>query len=430
MLLALLLHVWLVLMFGNPAGTASAGEGVWGRLSVRLRGAPTGAPGATLAANPDISVREWPDNGAPGTALRQRQGGQPRPIEPTQPIPKEAGAAALGRWNVREVQPDAARTEEPSAAAPAQPSPSLPTPATLTLPDGFQPVQRQPASDNTALPAARANASAADLTTDLPTAVQRLEPRDAALTRLPKSQPSRLPDALSPALPSVDVPAPVQRLESVERTWVPLPRAADLRLPSRTGPALVTAPATDLPAPVRRLEANDGSVAPVLPQQGDRIRLPPPAGPDLTDLSAALPDRVAAPQPGVIPGEAVGAADARSKAAANAANVSATDGAKASAGSPEAGSRLGRDLATPPSAAASAPRAPLNLSLPRSGALAARRGAGLLELIPQPPDPKGKLEKSIDKAAKEDCRDAYRSAGLLAVVPLAVDALRDKGCRW
>ena len=38
--------------------------------------------------------------------------------------------------------------------------------------------------------------------------------------------------------------------------------------------------------------------------------------------------------------------------------------------------------------------------------------------------------EDIEKAAKTDCRQAYASMGLLAAVPLAFDALRDKGCRW
>ncbi|MGQ3053785.1 MAG: hypothetical protein ACT6S0_18565, partial [Roseateles sp.] len=102
---------------------------------------------------------------------------------------------------------------------------------------------------------------------------------------------------------------------------------------------------------------------------------------------------------------------------------------KASAGSPDAGSRLGADLAVPPSAAASAPRAPLNLSLPR-GDIASRRGPGLIGMLPQPPERKSKLEQSIEDAASKDCRNAYAGVGILAVVPLAVDAARGKGCKW
>jgi hypothetical protein len=100
-------------------------------------------------------------------------------------------------------------------------------------------------------------------------------------------------------------------------------------------------------------------------------------------------------------------------------------------GFPDAGSRVGTDQATPPSAAASVPR--LNLELPRSrgGELSRGAGSGVLPLLPRPPDLPGKLGRDIDRASKPDCRTAYNGAGLLAVVPLAVDAARkDSGCKW
>ncbi|MFN3305329.1 MAG: hypothetical protein ACK44A_16645, partial [Roseateles sp.] len=93
------------------------------------------------------------------------------------------------------------------------------------------------------------------------------------------------------------------------------------------------------------------------------------------------------------------------------------------------GLRPGPDLPPPPTAAASAPRTPLNLSLPR-GDMTARKSPGLVELLPPPPERKSKLEQSIEEAANKDCRKAYGGLGLLAVVPLAVDAARGKGCKW
>lgn len=55
---------------------------------------------------------------------------------------------------------------------------------------------------------------------------------------------------------------------------------------------------------------------------------------------------------------------------------------------------------------------------------------GLLPLLPAPPERKSKLTEGIEKSAKPDCRTAHADMGLLAVVPLAADAIRDKGCRW
>ena len=93
--------------------------------------------------------------------------------------------------------------------------------------------------------------------------------------------------------------------------------------------------------------------------------------------------------------------------------------------------RVGQDVATPASVPPSAPR--LNLDLPRSprpGETSAAGSKGVFQLLPRPPETKSKLEKELDKAGRPDCRNAYAGAGLLAAVPLVVDAVRDKGCRW
>jgi hypothetical protein len=100
-------------------------------------------------------------------------------------------------------------------------------------------------------------------------------------------------------------------------------------------------------------------------------------------------------------------------------------------GAPDAGPRVGADIATPPAPAASTSR--LNLDLPRArgGELSRFSAPGVLPLLPRPPDLPDKLARDIQKAGKADCRTAHAGAGVLAVVPLAVDALRkDGGCKW
>lgn len=395
LLLAALLHVWLVLVFGNASGTAAPGQGVWGSLTVKLLGRNGNTPAAAPAAEP--------------------------------------GAAQAGRWNPREVAPEMARTDDTSAASPST--------ATLDLPEGFQPIERE----NLMAPSSRATPAPA---AELPTAVGRLEPRpEAAVTALPTATslptPARtadlpaleLPSAINrldaapaparaatlprpaaihatPAQPLPDgtaLPAPVQRLEAPTTDGAaatPLSRPGELRAPATTSPL----PSDEsLPAPVRRLEAGAADLAPLASAAPGARTLP--AAPALPELSQALPGEVGAP------------------AAGDAAEVLAAP--KASAGSPGAGPRLGANPASPPlpSATASAPRAPLDLSLPR-GAIAARRGPGLIDLLPQPPERKSKLEQSIEDAANKDCRQAYANTGLLAALPLALDAARGKGCKW
>lgn len=485
LLLAVLLHVWLVLVFGNVSGTAAPGQGVWGSLTVKLLGRGGGTPGAP----PGEPAPEWRDNAAPGSGAQPRQGGQVRPAAPA--AADDPGAAKLGRWNPREVEPQAARAAEASTAPPRT--------ATLELPEGFKPIEREPLttpprtapvptpaiqlpsavgrlegpSDSAVAPlppaaslrpAPRAAPSATELPSELPSTVNRLDAAPAPAVALPRAAELRAtPAPLAGAPPSAELPPPVRRLEAAgdARPSAALPRPAELRatpavaaqpLPSGAPlPAAVQrleAPAADgagvtplsppgelrspgapadtparplpsgqdLPAPVRRLESPEGAagVAPLQAAPSPRSLPAVTGGSGLPELSRALPGQVSAPA-----GPAGGNPNADPFAAP-----------RASAGSPDAGSRLGTDLALPPSAAASAPRAPLNLSLPRSGDVAARRGPGLVDLLPQPPERKSKLERSIEDAANPDCRKAYANAGVLAALPLALDAARGKGCKW
>lgn len=99
-------------------------------------------------------------------------------------------------------------------------------------------------------------------------------------------------------------------------------------------------------------------------------------------------------------------------------------------GAPDAGSRVGLDVATPPSVPPSAPRLNLDLAPSRGGAISGQGPRGVFQMMPRPPETKSKLTEGIEKAAKPDCRQAYGGMGLAAVVPLVIDAVRDKGCKW
>jgi len=473
LLLAVLLHVWLVLMFGNAAGTAAPGQGVWGSLTVKLLGKSGGDASAPPA--------EAAESGTAGAGTPQR---------PTGLAP---GAAELGRFNPQEVPPEAARSDEASPAPPST--------ATLDLPEGFRPLERQdlspaPRSAPLQLPTPELPSAtlgrleappetamaplqpAANLRTSsrpaellpvpngLPSAVNRLEaaPATQATAPLPRPADLRMLPAPTAALaPGADLPAPVQRLEAPAAVGAatPLPRPADLRATTAATPSLTpatplpspvqrlesatvdggavtplarsselraTTPAAattalqgaqDLPAQVRRLESTEGgrTVAPMQPAANARSAAVTPGGATLSELTGSLPGQVNAPA-----GPARGDPTANPYAAP-----------KATAGSPDAGSRLGPDLPAPPlpaTAAASTPaRTPLNLSLPR-GDMSAKRSTGVIDLIPPPPERKSKLEQAMEDAANKDCRKAYSGAGILAIVPLAVDAARGKGCNW
>ena len=46
------------------------------------------------------------------------------------------------------------------------------------------------------------------------------------------------------------------------------------------------------------------------------------------------------------------------------------------------------------------------------------------------PKDKTKLEKAIEKGWTPDCKTAYSSLGLAAVVPLVANEFGDGNCRW
>ena len=330
LLLALLLHVWLVLMLGNaPPGTAPPGQGVWGALNVTLRGVARDGPVA-------VATPPAPPAGLPGTAASPRAGGTVR-APMAQPL-SDPGAARRGDWAAT----PAASADLPRAAEPA-PEPPAAAPAERRLGAALG-------------PAAAARASP----------LERVSPPPPVAARLP----------LPPSLPEAAALAPLP-------TALPDPMP-----PVPPAPPAPLAPTPAVAAPVLR------QVAPVqgLPEQA-------PAGlPSLPAAPAGVPQAAALP-----------------------------------AGHPDAGSQAGHDVATAPSASASAPRLNLELARPRGGELARQGSAGVLPLMARPPELPDKLARDIDKAAKADCRKAYQGLGLLAVVPLAVDAVRggkDAACKW
>jgi len=189
---------------------------------------------------------------------------------------------------------------------------------------------------------------------------------------------------------------------------VPLPRlAAPPTLPALAAPPAVA----DAPPALRQLQAPnqtaDPAVQPPLPRSSDLPPLP-------TLAPAAVP----------------GASLPTARAAAP--SLRSAPGAPLAPGAADAGAHVGHDVATPPAAAASAmPRLNLELSRPRGGELSRYGSTGVLPVLPRPPERDEKLAREIEKAGKADCRNGYNGMGPLAVIPLALDAVRkDGGCKW
>ena len=432
-MLAVLVHVWLVLSLGNaPGGTARPGEGVWGAVNVTLRGPQT--PGAAdLPTPPKPAVATGPV----GQAETPRWGGAVR-AQTAPELPAEPGAAQLGDW-----APLPAAAEPQPALAPPPRAPALrSTLPTGPLPEPGRVVEERavaplPVPVPVSMPALPTTPAPAPALAPVPVPVPVLAPAVATPTPMPVPQPpperslasslSRRASAAAAeaqALPTTAsaVPAPtLARLPDLTapsagplmapRVAPPMPSAPVAALPS-TPPLAVPYAAADLPpAALKNLVAAPQSVA-ALPRS-----LAAPTTVTQPVAAALLPPAVAATSPINPP--------------INPLTASLPTGV-APAGTADAGSRLGHDVAGAPALPASAPpRLNLQLARPRGGEISRGLGGGVLAVLPRPPEVDDKLGQQIAKSAKVDCRSAYAAAGLLAVVPLAVEALRkDSTCRW
>jgi len=427
LVLAILLHVWLVVaLVSAPGGQAAPGEGAYGSLNVRLQG-PVAQAGADVAVEP-------PTSGPPGKVRQQRSGGMVRPID--EPVRQDqAGAETAGTWRALE------SANDPNLAPPATPEvkplspsvldavPELPRP-TATLTDNAQVVTPARAQVLPKLPTEHAPSLA-----PLPgTAYDALRPaqtlKDTAqraggavppMPAPPKPAPSRTAD-LAP-LPSTDFDAlrPAKTLS--DNAVRAAPAAAPLaKLPSPEQPTLAPLPSSTLDSLQPRRTAT-------LTTSPQTAAVPKPEAPSAaTKLpDARVPDLPSLPQlqvPADLP------TGTTRPAIGNAPTGPAASPSPAPGGAPNAGMQQGHDVATP--ASASPDRKPLNLNLPLArGPMTSSHGSsGILPVVPKPPDLKSEVEKALEKARREDCRKAYADAGLLAVLPLAADAARDKGCKW
>jgi hypothetical protein len=352
---------------------------VWGAINVTLRGPET--PGDRDApAPPEPAVATGPV----GVAAVPRWGGAVREQTAPQPQP-EAGAARLGTWAPLPAPVTAEPALAPAVRAPASPptltADPLPEPGRVLPERAAAPIERT-------VTRRLAPAGAPDVTA-LPAA-----PSAPILSRLPElSAPAAAP-LMAPRLAPPPPAAPVAALPASEPATLPLavaapPAAALKNLLAAPPPVAALPPVAPAPAPA-------ALATPLLSPAFGALN-PVTAGPPSVGPPSAGPPAVGAPP---------AAADA--------------------------GTRLGHDVAGAPALPASAPpRLNLQLARPRGGELSRGLGGGVLAVLPRPPEVDTKLGQEIAKTAKPDCREAYAGAGLLAVVPLAVEALRkDSSCKW
>ena len=378
--LAMLLHIWLVLVLGSaPGGMARPGEGAWGRLGgvidVRLsdvlgaQGEIAEPPVPTLTPAPPLTK-----TGPVGTARQERYGGAVRAPTLAEPEAASPGAARLGRWNSQAGDAEATTPPNRITALPRAAIKPMPAAADLAL----QPMPiRPPAAALPVAPIAPIAPTAPIAPAAPPTPAPMIEPTPVT--------------APAPAVVAAPLPSPEQ--EPAPTAAAPVARAEPKPKPT---PA-PTPPTASTPAPPQpaALQPTPKAAAPIAASPGSTTSTPSPS-----PSSSLSPSSYPAP-----------------------------------AGSPDAGSRVGLDVATPLSTPPTSPpptaaREPLNLSLPRGAATSRQGASGLLSMVPIPPERKTRLEQEMEAAAKADCRKAHAGAGLLAIVPLVFDAARDKGCRW
>ena len=329
--LALLLHLWAVLMLGTaPGGTALPGQGVFGAINVTLRG----------------PVSNNVSDEAPAAT----------------PVPGMAPDSSSPRWGGRVRQTDLPPDSLPGAERLGVPAPQAPQALPVTRPEAPSTPLAPEAPDTPAVPPQAAPAQTPEpmpapppaerkLSTSLLPAVRSGTPALARETAAVVG--AELPTLATPGAP----PAALRQLQQAAPTAVP--RAAQAELPRALPADTVSLPS--VPAP---------------PAPGTLVQTPGLAGPD-------------------------------------------------------AGTRVGHDVATPAAAAASQPpRLNLELARPRGGELSRFATSGALPVLPRPPEVDDKLARDIEKAGKADCRKAYAGAGVLAVVPLVADAVKGSGCKW
>ena len=361
----------------------------------------------------------------------------------TAPLPLPAPAPSTSPEPVPAFAPDVVQAPAARPAPTAALSPGMAAPPQAMSPLPATPMLERPEVPDTALPAA------APLLPTLAATPLSSSARPSTSAALPRVERAQAPVA---PLPIVALPAPLAPNKAVPvdpRLATPVVPAAPLQpnapLPQTTAlPGPVVQPLPQLtPFPPLATLAPPGAVA-ALPAATA-------ASPGPAAARAAAPGQAAsaaggvpqtAPAQGQPPASVPGVATARP--APGAAPVpsagpvpdvrpalTAPLPSGVGRGAANAGEQVGRDMATPATAAASTPR--LNLDLPRSrgGELSSQGSRGVLQLMARPPEVKSKLATDIEKAGKADCAKAYAGAGLLAVVPLAVDALKkDSGCKW
>ncbi|MEP7155026.1 MAG: hypothetical protein ABI905_04590 [Betaproteobacteria bacterium] len=466
---SILLHVLAFVLFGDTTGEgAQNGARSNGPLNVLLAGVRIGNPDALPSLRTDTTLREPARRSAPpprrmapasptetATAPEAKAAEVPPPVDvpqavATQPVPESAAPAAVmppviaaevvtpvTTFVVPLAIPELAPPPEPTAAKVPAPLPRMETfaaPQAVTPPKAPRevvlPTQLIPPLAPAPVRAEREAAVALEpvprlktFTPPVPTPQKNETEIIASPVEIPRIAPLPVPAERTPSraaelLPRLTPVAPPPVIEAAKPAEI---------APRFVAPTPVPAPVESAVIPPVAQPGNPATppqaqAAPQAPAQSQDARITEPAraapvSPALNNSSATPVAPATIPQATrVLPGPAAGSGTTNEIASPRASPITPF-------------------LAPAPSSNTPAPRINLDSVRQRAREIDREGSAGPRTLLPLnikgKEDTRTKEQQAFDKALKRpDCRDAYSGLGLAAVVPLILDTVSEKGCKW
>jgi hypothetical protein len=354
-------------------------------MAIMLFGAPSGGSpeGRAMWGALDVVIRG---------PLREERIEAAAPPAPTKPATQPGASAIPERKSIPEekpVIPDASK--EATVGHPISP----PVPPLLTVTPEAAPPAFEVPPPTASQPAPAPEVPAAPVAAPVPEPAPIREIPAVPLPPLPRlERVEPMPVEAAPA--PTPAPAPEKEIAPIELEALP-------RMEARPPP--IPAPPVEALPSIERVEA---------PPKPAPVAEPPPVEPPRIEPRRVDPPRVDSPR-----------VEPRIEAPA-------VQPSPFRAPSPSAGPR--KDVpSTDYDPTAAAPSLDAEALRKRAAELA-RQGTGQRAALPFPMPPiparKSKMEEAIENARKPDCRTAYQSLGLAAVVPLIANQFGEGNCRW
>jgi Meckel syndrome type 1 protein len=464
LLLSMLVHVFIIVAFGDTTGGTSKTLGSIGGITVSLRGL---APAPVAPASPGGGLkmdtgRFLPPTDATAASAPAAASKSPAPSGPAAAPPPQSRQPDLAAPEIPQVL---AKPVEKPVTDFVVPAPVAGRDSTAPADQGARPIAVVPVKIEPLAPVKPDTGFAAFVDSPrLPEPVQ-VTPLPAPLAPI---FPPKMDAGFAP--PVVLTPPTMPTLTKLPAIAAPLPtpELAPYRAPTLSNVPVVTpAPLETLPAPrinqtfaapteakaLAEPVAAPAPLAPLPPVQLDR-EFAAPVEVRRTDIIVAPPSPLTPLPPATVNRELTPYIEQRARelpaaAATPAATAPVTATPSPAASKPASGDTLtnpatapgiSRDAVLPgatqsnPNDSRTTPRINLDSLKDRARAIT-REGTGPRTVFPSltapKPPPKSATQEAFDKALKRpDCKDVYADMGLAAVIPLVRDAVTEKGCKW